>query len=131
MELQLKVTGFLLVILALIHIIFPRYFNWKTELHSLSIINRQMMYIHSFFIAFIVLLIGILCLTSAPELTGTVLGRRICLGLGIFWLVRLFFQFFGYSSAVWKGKSFETTVHILFSIFWVYLSSIFILTYMA
>ena len=63
MELHLKIIGTLLIILAFIHAIFPKYFNWKQELNSLSIINRQLMYVHSFFIAFVVLLMGVLCLT--------------------------------------------------------------------
>ena len=129
MELQLKIIGILLILLAAIHIVFPRYFNWKIELNSLSLINRQLMYIHSFFIAFVVLLIGVLCLTSAGDLTSTTLGKRISLGLGIFWTTRLFIQFFGYSPKLWKGKTFETSVHIFFTIFWVYLSTIFILNW--
>lgn len=127
MELQLKIIGILFIALALVHVIFPKYFNWKSELSTLSIMNRQMMYIHSFFIAFVVLLMGILCLTSSNELVGTSFGKRIALGLGIFWSVRLVVQFFGYSSKIWRGKTFETTIHILFSIFWVYLSTIFMM----
>ena len=129
MESHLKIIGLLLILLAAIHIIFPKYFNWKNELNSLSLINRQLMYVHSFFIAFAILLVGVLCLTSANELTNTYLGKKISLGLGIFWSVRLFIQFFGYSSKLWKGKSFETSVHIVFSILWIYLSTIFILTW--
>jgi len=87
------------------------------------------MYVHSFFIAFVVLLVGLLCLTSAKDLLTTSLGRRISLGLAIFWTVRLFVQFFGYKSANWKGKTFETGMHILLSIFWAYLSVIFYLVY--
>lgn len=131
MELNLKITGILLIILAFIHAIFPKYFNWKQELKSLSIINRQLMYVHSFFIAFVVLLIGILCLTSANELVETTLGKRISLGLGIFWTTRLFIQFFGYSAKIWKGKAFETTAHIVFSFLWIYLSIIFCCIYFA
>jgi len=130
MELHLKIIGILLIILALLHFSFPKYFNWKQDLSSLSIINRQLMYVHSFFIAFIVFLMGLLCLTSSNELLITTLGKRISLGLGIFWSVRLCIQFFGYSSKNWKGKSFETTVHVLFSLFWAYLSAIFILIYL-
>jgi hypothetical protein len=129
MELHLKITGIILILLAFIHIGFPRYFKWKQELSSLSIMNRQMMYVHSLFIALVVLLMGILCLTSANELVETMLGKRICLGLGMFWIIRFFIQFFGYSSKVWKGKVFETTVHVLFSIFWAYLSILFSLVY--
>ena len=68
---------------------------------------------------------GVLCLTSSVELINTTLGKRISLGIGIFWIVRLYVQFFGYSSKIWKGKTFETIVHILFSIFWTYLSVVF------
>jgi len=96
----------------------------------LSLINRQLMYVHSFFIAFAVFSMGVLCVTSAKELAGTVLGKRICLGLGLFWTARLLIQLFGYSVKLWKGKMFETIIHILFSVLWIYLSVIFILTYL-
>jgi hypothetical protein len=129
MELHLKITGILLLVLALVHIRFPAYFNWKKELQLLSLINRQMMIIHTFFIALVVFGMGLLCLTSAAELTGTGLGKKISLGLGIFWAIRLFIQFFGYSSRLWKGKQFETGMHILFSIVWIYFSTVFLLIY--
>ena len=126
MELHLKNIGVLLIILAIVHGVFPRHFNWQKELSSLSLVNKQMMYVHTFFIALVVLLMGVLCLTSSGELIETNLGKRLCFGLGVFWAVRLLIQFFGYSSALWKGKTFETTVHILFSFLWTYLSIIFL-----
>ena len=129
MELHFKITGVLLIALSFAHVIFPRYFKWKDEFVPVSLINRQMMYVHAFFIGFVVLLMGVLCLTSATDLITTSLGKRICLGLGIFWLMRLFFQFFGYSSRLWRGKKFETTVHILFSISWMYFSGVFMMGY--
>ena len=129
MELQLKIIGTLLILLALIHVVFPKRFNWKEELSTLSLINRQLMYVHTFFIAFVVFLIGLLCVTSSQELIETPLGRRIALGLSVFWGVRLIFQFFGYSAELWKGKLFETVVHIIFSLFWIYLTIVFSLIY--
>jgi hypothetical protein len=129
MELHLKIIGILLIGLALVHIPFPKYFNWAIELKSLSLINRQMVTVHTFFIALTVFLMGVLCLTSSSELIGTTLGKRIALGLGVFWTVRLFIQFFGYSVALWKGKTFETLMHILFSLLWIYLSIVFLTTY--
>lgn len=130
METSLKIAGILLMALAFIHVIFPRYFNWKHELNSLSLINRQLMYIHSFFIAFVVFLMGFLCITSSKELATTDLGKRICLGLGVFWTTRLLVQFFGFSVKLWRSKRFETIVHVLFSVLWIYLSVLFILTYL-
>jgi hypothetical protein len=129
MQLHLKTIGLLLIVLALVHAIFPKYFNWKKELESLSLINRQMMAIHTFFIALTVFLMGLLCLTSSKELLETNLGKKILLGLGIFWTIRLFIQFFGYSSVLWKGKQLETIIHIIFSLLWLYLSAIFLLAY--
>jgi len=128
MEIHYKIIGVLLIALALVHVIFPKYFNWKEELKSISPINRQMMIVHTFFIALVVFLMGLLCLTSTTELIETKLGKTISLGLGIFWTIRLFIQFFGYSTELWKGKTFETVVHIFFSFLWAYLSVIFLWT---
>jgi hypothetical protein len=125
MTLQLEFIGALLVVLALLHVGFARYFDWQREFAVVSLINRQMMYVHTFFVAFVVLLMGLLCLTSAAELVGTPLGRRVALGLGVFWLARLLIQFFGYSASLWRGKRFETIIHVLFSLLWAYLSAIF------
>lgn len=129
MILHFKIIGFLLIGLALVHLIFPKYFNWKEELKSLSLINKQMMTIHTFFIALVVFLMGLLCLTSATELIETRLGKTISLGLAIFWSLRLIIQFFGYSTKLWKRKRFETIIHILFSGLWIYLSIIFWMNY--
>ena len=87
-----------------------------------------MMTIHTFFIALVVFLMGLLCLTSSSDLVETKLGKTISLGLGIFWMIRLFIQFFGYSSDLWKGKVFETSVHIVFALLWIYLSVVFLWT---
>jgi hypothetical protein len=125
MILQLKIVGVLLLLMALLHAGFPRYFNWVGELKSLSLINRQMMYIHTLFIALVLLLMGLLCLSCASDLITTELGRKVALGLSAFWLARLLVQFFGYSADLWRGKPFETTIHVIFSLLWTYLTIVF------
>ncbi len=131
MYIHLKIIGVLLILLSLMHLVFPRYFSWKQELSSLSLINRQMMYVHTFFIALTILLIGILSFFLPQDLITTKLGKYISLGIGVFWGVRLYFQFFGYSSKLWKGKMFETSIHILFSTLWIYLTSVFVFIFLA
>jgi hypothetical protein len=126
MAIHLKIIGSLLILLALLHFYFPKHFDWKRDFRSVSMINRQMFYVHSFFIAFVVFLMGILCLTSTEDLLTSPLGKRICLGLGLFWTARLFIQFLGYSSKLWRGKKVETGVHVLFSVCWMYFSAVFI-----
>lgn len=127
MTLHFQITGYLLMVLAIVHIIFPRYFNWSKELKDVSLINRQLMYIHTLFIGLVVFLMGALCISSADELINTALGNKICLGLCAFWSTRLVIQFVGYSSKLWKGKLFETIIHILFSILWAYISWVFLM----
>ena len=129
MELHLKISGLLMILLALIHIFFPRYFNWKKEFEKVGLINRQMMYVHTFFIGLVVFLMGILCLYSSQKIINTPLGKQIAFGFFIFWFLRLIIQFFGYSRELWWGKKFETTIHIFFTLLWVYFSLIFFLIY--
>jgi hypothetical protein len=116
MELHLKIAGALLIGLAFLHALFPRRFKWKDELVSLGLLSRQIMYVHTLFIALVILLMGLLCLSSADELVSTPLGKRVALGMAVFWVTRLFVQFFGYSSDLWRGKAFETAMHVLFSL---------------
>jgi hypothetical protein len=126
MKLHLDLIGSVMILLALAHAFFPRYFAWKENLAGLSLLHRQMMKVHTFFIALIILLMGLLCLTSSTELVHTALGRRVALGLGIFWGARLLAQLFGYSTKLWRGKPFETLVHIVFTIAWTYFTAVFV-----
>lgn len=127
MEVHLKIIGSILIPLGFVHVIFPRYFKWETELMGLSLINRQMMKVHAFFIALVVSLMGLLCIISASEIIQTPLGKTISIGMAIFWGTRALFQFFVYSPKLWRGKTFETLVHVVFSMVWIYIASIFII----
>ncbi len=126
MQTLLETAGWLLIGLGLLHAVFPRHFRWREETAGLTLLTRQILHIHTFFIGLTVCLMGLLCVTSAADLTDTPLGRRICLGLGAFWGIRLFLQFFGYSSRLWRGKPFETMMHLLFSLLWVFLTVLFL-----
>lgn len=125
MKLLIELIGYGLILLGLIHVIFPKAFDWKNELAKLTLINRQLMTVHTFFIALTTLLMGILCISSAHELLTTTLGKKICIGLAIFWGMRLFTQLFWYSPLLWKGKPLETFIHILFLSIWSSITIIF------
>lgn len=129
MILHLNIVGWLMILLAIIHVAFPKRFDWKKECGSLSLINRQMMYIHTFFIALVVFLMGALCVSAADDLLNTRLGNKVSLGLFVFWGARLVIQFVGYSPELWRGKRFETIVHMVFSLLWIYFSLVFFLAY--
>lgn len=125
MELHLKIIGIILMGISFMHVGFPVYFKWKSELKSLNLINRQMMQTHTFFIALSVGMIGFLCYFKGSALVTEPLGHFLAKGLMIFWLIRMFFQFFVYSPKLWWGKAFETAMHILFSLFWGYFTWVF------
>lgn len=126
MRLQLELVGGAMVAIALLHIGFPRLFRWREQLAGLSLINRQLMQVHTFFIALTVLLMGLLCLSSAGELVATPLGRRVSLGLALFWAARLAIQLFGYSSRLWRGRRLETALHLGATALWIWFSAVFL-----
>ncbi len=125
MKTSIEIAGMLLIALAALHVGFPRYFRWKDELRGLSLINRQMTYVHTFFIALTVFLMGLLSLSAADELLTTSLGKKVTLGFGVFWSARLVVQFVGYSPHLWRGKRWETIAHITFTLLWLYLSAVY------
>lgn len=125
MEVHVRIVGVLLIMLALMHVGLPRYFRWRHEAAFLSLVTKQILYVHTFFIGFVVLLMGVLCIGYTSALVHDAFGKVICSGLFIFWFTRLIFQFFVYSPALWRGKRFETVVHIVFSFLWIYFAAVF------
>lgn len=125
MLIHLRICGLLLLLLAGMHAGFPRKFRWREECFSMSLLNRQMMYIHTLFIAVILLLMGLLCVAEAEDLLTTRLGAVFCRGIMAFWMLRLCVQLFGYSPALWRGRRFETGAHVAFTGLWTYLSAVF------
>jgi hypothetical protein len=123
---HLKVVGALLVALGLAHSLFGRYFKWKQELAPLSLLTRQIFQVHGFFIALVVAMIGACSLfyTTALLASGA-LSRVVLTGFLVFWLSRLAIQLFVYDPAIWRGRRFYTFMHVVFTIFWIYV----VLTY--
>jgi hypothetical protein len=119
--LHLKVVGTLLLVLGLAHSLFDRYFKWEKELAQLSLLTRQIFLVHCFFISLSVVLIGACYLFYTNALLGSgTLSRVVLTGFVVFWAIRLIFQFFVYDSEIWRGRRFYTIMHVIFSIFWIY-----------
>ena len=53
------------------------------------------------------------------------LARAVLIGFIIFWGARLLFQLFFYDAQLWRGKPFETVMHITFSGLWIFLTTTF------
>lgn len=125
MILLLELAGWSLLVLALLHGLFPRRFRWRDQLAGCDLLTRQIFYIHTFFIALTVALMGALCIVASKDLLHSRLGQLCCIGMAIFWGLRFIIQFVGYSPQLWRGKAFETTMHIVFSFYWAALTILF------
>lgn len=123
---HLRIAGLLLITLALSHIWFPRRFAWLEDSRRLSPINRQIFLVHSFFIALVVLMMGILTLVFGELLVARSPLRDVLLaGLAIFWGLRLIFQLFVYDRRLWRSDLKNTLIHVGLTCFWSYLVFVF------
>lgn len=124
--LHLRIVGGLLITLGLAHSMFGRYFKWREELATVSLLTRQIFWVHSFFIALLAVMTGVCSLFyTGPLVESEGLSRVVLGGLVIFWLCRLVFQLFVYDPAIWRGRRFYTLMHVVFTIFWTYTVLIF------
>jgi len=121
LNLHLKIVGVIMITLAAAHVYFPKRFGWREELEKVSLLTRQIFYVHCFFISLVLLLVGMLSLFGTEHLLQqTPLAKMVLAGLTLFWGIRLVIQFFVYDSKLWRGNAFNTTMHILFSLMWTY-----------
>jgi hypothetical protein len=124
--LHLRTVGVLMVLLALVNLFVPRRFNWRREMASLSLVNRQIFEVHAIFIGVMLAMFAALLLTCAPALVErTTLARTVLGGLATFWFLRLLIQWFYYSPRLWRGQPFNTAMHFVFTATWVYFTATF------
>lgn len=123
---HLQVAGTALILLALLHAAFPRRFNWHEETARLSPLNRQIFFVHSFFIALTLAIFGALSFVIAASLAApSAVSRTVLAGFVVFWTLRLATQLFVYDASLWRGDRFNTAVHVVFAAFWTYLVSVY------
>jgi cation transport ATPase len=118
---HLKMAGALMIALALAHLYFEKRFGWRQELERVSLLTRQIFYVHCFFICLLLVLLGMLSLFgTATLLQRTPLAKMVLAGLVVFWAARLGAQFFVYDARLWRGNAVNTAAHIVFSLMWAY-----------
>ena len=125
-RLHLEIAGALLMLLGLGHAFMGRYFGWNRELAGVSLFTRQVFEVHTFFIGLLLVLLGACSFFYAGALVEpSPLSRAVLTGMLLFWLCRLGFQWFVYDPGIWRGNRFRTVMHVVFSVFWIYV----VLTY--
>jgi hypothetical protein len=123
---NLRAAGLLLAALVVVNLFVPSRFGWRADMAKLSLLNRQIFRAHSVFLVLILALSSALLLTSAEALLEpSRLSRAILFGLTIFWGLRMVMQWFFYSPDIWRGNRFFTTMHVVFSMTWIYMTGVF------
>ena len=87
--------GILTLLMAVFHTRFYTLFKWQEEFDKISSVNRRILYTIHIFLTLIFLLIGILSLSYAKELSqciGIAFGFNLL--IAIFWLARTIWQVF-------------------------------------
>jgi energy-converting hydrogenase Eha subunit G len=126
LELNLRIAGALLLLLASAHVFFPKELGWKEDLAKLTLLNRQVFLVHTGFIMLILVLFGVLALGFTADLVApSRLAAAVLGGLTLFWGLRLITQQFIYDRALWRGNRRNTILHILATLLWIYLTAVF------
>lgn len=116
----LVAAGCGLLVLALLHVAFPRRFGWQQDLAQVTLLNRQLFYVHTLFIAVTVAIFGGLSILIGWtwDGTGTPLTVAVLGAFALFWSIRLAVQLFVFDRRLWKGDRFNTAIHVLFTAVW-------------
>jgi hypothetical protein len=131
LTLNLTVAGALLVGLGGLHIALPAVLSWRRELAGASPLNREVSYVHCFFVGLACVLWGLLPLTAGSLLLQPCpVTRLVLIGAVAFWASRLVIQLAVFNrharqSAAWLALSTAGTL------LWLYLTAIWTWTLIA
>ena len=89
--------GILTAAFAVFHLLFWKLFRWKTDLASLTSLNRATVQILNLCLTFVFVVFAYLSLVHSSELLATELGHSLLFFVAVFWYLRALEQviFFG------------------------------------
>ncbi len=123
---HLRIVGVIMAALVVVNVFVPRRFHWGEELARLSLLNRQIVQAHAVFLILTLAMFSVLLLAGSEALLEpTRLSRLVLAGLTGFWGLRMLMQWFFYSPDIWRGHRFNTVMHGVFSVVWIYVTTVF------
>jgi hypothetical protein len=128
LTLLLRVAGIGLILLAVLHVPIGRHLKWREEAPLMSPVNASIFRVHTFFICLVLVLMGLPCLLDPLVfLERSRAAIWLSSSFAVFWITRLYVQWFVYTADLWRGKKMETIVHAWFTVFWLFLATLFAL----
>jgi hypothetical protein len=104
LDLALRAAGLSLVVLSVFHVVLWRTLDWGREIARLSPLNARVFAVHTFFIAFVLLALGLLSLFRPDLLLARgELARWLLAAVVVFWLARLVIQPLVFDPAMVSG----------------------------
>lgn len=122
---NLRLAGVAMLVLAALYPIYPRRFRWSEQLQRVELLTRQVFWVHIGFIVLLLVLQGILLLGFAEALLEpNRAASALLVGIVAFWLYRLLAQLFAYDRRLWGGHRLHTTVHVVFTVLWLWITAV-------
>lgn len=120
---HLRISGGLFVILGFAHVGFGKRLNWREDLAKLSVVNRQIFVLHSFYIALLLVMLGslLLFLTDAL-LQPSPLSKALLGAMTLLWTIRFGVQWLFFERSIWEGHAANRRIHYLLMLFWAYVA---------
>jgi hypothetical protein len=124
LTLAIQLAGGLHLFVASANFILPGMLRYRENLVRVSPIIRQIFRVHAFYIVFVLIGFGVICLWFPSELCGPgPLGRFMSGFLALFWSVRVVIQLRVYDQTIKEQHPFGNFV---FSAVFLYLAAVFV-----
>ncbi|MEX2218131.1 MAG: hypothetical protein WD749_05170 [Phycisphaerales bacterium] len=125
-EPHVRAAGGLMLVLAGLHLFFPRWLGWRADLAKLSLLNRQIFVVHTAFIVLVLVLMGLLSVAGTRMLLDrSPLAGAVLAGFTLFWGVRLLVQIGYYDERLWQGHAGRSVAHVVATLVWTYFTGVF------
>src|SRR4029453_13720808 len=126
LALLLRIAGAGLIALSVAHIPIGKHLKWSEDAARLSPVNASIFRVHTLFICLVLVMMGLPCLLDPMFfLEKSRAAAWLSWSFAVFWMTRLYVQWFVYQADLWRGKRMETFVHWWFTFIWSALALLF------
>lgn len=102
----IKLGGAYNIVLIVFHLMFWRLFDWRSDLRSLTFLNRAVMQVLNISLIAVFVIFAYISLAHTDELLTTCLGRTMLAGMALFWAARTVQQAVFFKLRTWASRAF-------------------------
>lgn len=122
----MQISGVSLIALSLFHLVLWRMLGWTAQIAKLEPLTARVFAVHTFFVAFVLLGLGLVSVIYVDELCAkSVLARAFLIFVVVFWTARLMVQIFVFDPVLWRGRPWRVWARLAASLAWLGYTSIY------